>query len=103
MADRAPLGFIGTGVMGEPMARNLAQKCGRPVLAWDPDPAPLERLAAAGVGIAADADAVARAAEVVTAAVDPIDDLHVPAWYRRKVASVMAARACRDAIARMTD
>ena len=65
MADRAPLGFIGTGVMGEPMARNLAQKCGRPVLAWDPDPAPLERLAAAGVGIAADADAVARAAEVV--------------------------------------
>ena len=48
MADRAPLGFIGTGVMGEPMARNLAQKCGRRVLAWDPDPAPLERLAAAG-------------------------------------------------------
>jgi len=46
------LGFIGTGVMGEPMCRNLAQKSGRRVAAWDPQRAPLERLRAQGVAIA---------------------------------------------------
>jgi 3-hydroxyisobutyrate dehydrogenase-like beta-hydroxyacid dehydrogenase len=49
MTDSQTLGFIGTGVMGEPMCRNLAQKSGRRVLAWDLSPAPLERLRAAGV------------------------------------------------------
>jgi 3-hydroxyisobutyrate dehydrogenase-like beta-hydroxyacid dehydrogenase len=46
------LGFIGTGVMGEPMCRNLAQKSGRHVAAWDPQRAPLERLRVHGVAIA---------------------------------------------------
>jgi 3-hydroxyisobutyrate dehydrogenase-like beta-hydroxyacid dehydrogenase len=46
------LGFIGTGVMGEPMCRNLAQKSGRRVAAWDPQCEPLERLRAQGVAIA---------------------------------------------------
>ena len=49
MSDSQILGFIGTGVMGEPMCRNLARNSGRRVLAWDPSPAPLERLRAAGV------------------------------------------------------
>ena len=49
MSDSQTLGFIGTGVMGEPMCRNLAQRSGRRVLAWDLSPAPLERLRAAGV------------------------------------------------------
>lgn len=49
MTDSQNLGFIGTGVMGEPMCRNLAQNSGRRVLAWDLSPAPLERLRAAGV------------------------------------------------------
>ena len=53
MTDSNTLGFIGTGVMGEPMCRNLAAKSGRKVLAWDPSPAPLERLRAAGVAIGA--------------------------------------------------
>ena len=53
------LGFIGTGVMGEPMCRNLAQKSGRRVVAWDLQRAPLERLQAHGVVIAASADALA--------------------------------------------
>jgi hypothetical protein len=42
-------GFIGLGVMGEPMCRNLAVKTGVAVLALDLDPAPLQRLAAVGV------------------------------------------------------
>ena len=53
------LGFIGTGVMGEPMCRNLVAKSGHRVLAWDPSPAPLERLRAAGVASAASATDVA--------------------------------------------
>jgi 3-hydroxyisobutyrate dehydrogenase-like beta-hydroxyacid dehydrogenase len=42
------IGFIGTGVMGEPMCRHLAAKSGLKVLALDRDPAPLARLAAHG-------------------------------------------------------
>jgi 3-hydroxyisobutyrate dehydrogenase-like beta-hydroxyacid dehydrogenase len=38
------IGFIGLGVMGEPMCRNLAAKCGDEVLAHDLKPAALERL-----------------------------------------------------------
>jgi 3-hydroxyisobutyrate dehydrogenase-like beta-hydroxyacid dehydrogenase len=59
------LGFIGTGVMGEPMCRNLAQKSGHGVIAWDPQRAPLERLRAHGVHAAPTADELARSAGVV--------------------------------------
>jgi len=59
------LGFIGLGVMGEPMCRNLAQKSGLPVTALDRDPQPLARLAPFGVTIAADAAAVVDAADLV--------------------------------------
>src|SRR5215469_4019595 len=45
----ATLGFIGLGVMGEPMCGHLARRFGRPVLAHDLRPEPLERLAAHGV------------------------------------------------------
>ncbi len=38
------IGFIGLGTMGAPMCRNLAAKCGEKVLAFDVNPAPLERL-----------------------------------------------------------
>jgi 3-hydroxyisobutyrate dehydrogenase-like beta-hydroxyacid dehydrogenase len=43
------IGFIGTGVMGEPICRNLARKSGLPVSAFDTDRAALARLAADGV------------------------------------------------------
>jgi 3-hydroxyisobutyrate dehydrogenase len=52
MTDSQTLGFIGTGVMGEPMCRNLAAKSGARVLAWDLALAPLERLRASGVTVA---------------------------------------------------
>src|SRR5271166_892866 len=41
----ATLGFIGLGVMGEPMCGHLARRFGRPVLAHDLRPEPLVRLA----------------------------------------------------------
>jgi 3-hydroxyisobutyrate dehydrogenase-like beta-hydroxyacid dehydrogenase len=59
------LGFIGLGVMGEPMCRNLATKMSRPVIAYDIDAAPLDRLAAHGVKSAHSAGDVAALAEVV--------------------------------------
>src|SRR5215469_7705419 len=42
----ATLGFIGLGVMGEPMCGHLARRFNRPVLAYDVRPEPLARLAA---------------------------------------------------------
>ena len=43
------IGFIGVGVMGEPICRHIATKSGVPVLAFDRDAAPLQRLAEHGV------------------------------------------------------
>jgi 3-hydroxyisobutyrate dehydrogenase-like beta-hydroxyacid dehydrogenase len=55
------VGFIGLGVMGEPMCRNLVQKSGLAVVGFDLDRAPMERLAARGVGPGLDvADVVGR-------------------------------------------
>jgi 3-hydroxyisobutyrate dehydrogenase-like beta-hydroxyacid dehydrogenase len=65
MAARQTIGFIGTGVMGEPMCRNLAAKSGARVVAYDANPEPLARLAAAGVEAMAGVAPVAQAAEVV--------------------------------------
>ena len=59
------IGFIGTGVMGEPMCRNLAQKHDGPVMAYDLDPAPLARLAEDGARIAPSLAALAGAADLI--------------------------------------
>jgi 3-hydroxyisobutyrate dehydrogenase-like beta-hydroxyacid dehydrogenase len=48
------IGFVGLGVMGEPMCRNLATKSGYKITAFDLQDAPLKRLAAYGVVAAAD-------------------------------------------------
>src|ERR1700760_4320750 len=62
--ERGTVGFIGLGVMGAPMARNLLA-AGYEVVAWNRSAGPLEELAAAG-GRAADGPAaVAREADVV--------------------------------------
>jgi 3-hydroxyisobutyrate dehydrogenase-like beta-hydroxyacid dehydrogenase len=61
----ATIGFIGLGVMGEPMCRNLARKIGQPVIAFDLRREPLERLAASGVTTAASAAAVIEQADTI--------------------------------------
>lgn len=58
------LGFIGLGVMGEPMCRNLAAKAEQPVLAFDARLEPIERLAADGA-LAASSVASVAAAETI--------------------------------------
>lgn len=65
MSDAGALGFIGLGVMGEPMCANLARKSGRPVAAFDLDSAPLARLAPRGVRACASIAEVAASADVV--------------------------------------
>ena len=59
------IGFIGLGVMGEPMCRNLAVKSGAPVLAHDREAAPMQRLAAHGVHTRPTAHEVVAGSEVV--------------------------------------
>ncbi|WP_279357255.1 NAD(P)-dependent oxidoreductase [Methylobacterium indicum] len=62
----APLtiGFLGTGIMGGPMARNLC-RAGHAVRAWNRSPDKAAALAEAGVGLAADPAEAARGADVV--------------------------------------
>ena len=64
LSEDQPLGFIGLGVMGEPMCRNLALCSGRSVIAFDQDSAPLNRLAKIGV-LAAKTVQEVGAAEIV--------------------------------------
>jgi 3-hydroxyisobutyrate dehydrogenase len=52
MSDYETIGFIGLGVMGEPICRNLVKKSGKRVMAFDLAPEPLARLRAEGAEIA---------------------------------------------------
>ncbi|MCW2982039.1 MAG: 2-hydroxy-3-oxopropionate reductase [Solirubrobacterales bacterium] len=63
-AAREKVGFIGLGVMGAPMARNL-MAAGYEVVAWNRSAGPLEELAAAGARAADGPGAVAGEADVV--------------------------------------
>jgi 2-hydroxy-3-oxopropionate reductase len=58
------IGFLGLGVMGAPMARNLLA-AGHDVLAWNRSPEPLAELAAAGARPADGPAAVAAEADLV--------------------------------------
>ena len=52
MSTYRTIGFIGLGVMGEPICRNLVKKSGKRLLAFDLSPEPLARLRADGAEIA---------------------------------------------------
>jgi hypothetical protein len=56
-----PIGFIGLGVMGEPICRNLLKKSAQPLVVYDLATEPLARLGNEGAAIAASvADVVSR-------------------------------------------
>jgi len=63
--EKQNVGFIGLGVMGEPMCRNLRERSGKRVLAFDLNPEPLQRLAQHDVDTAAGAAEVVRGSSVV--------------------------------------
>lgn len=65
MTTTETIGFIGLGVMGEPICRNLRLKSGLPVVAYDRVAAPLERLRVEGVTAADSAGSAAAAADVL--------------------------------------
>lgn len=59
-----PVGFIGLGLMGQPMARNLA-RAGTDLLVWNRSPERCMPLAALGAKVAPDRDAVFRQCRIV--------------------------------------
>ena len=65
MAATKPIGFIGLGVMGEPICRNLARKSGARVIVFDLAREPLARLKAEGAGVAASAAEVIEQCEIL--------------------------------------
>ena len=85
---RTPVGFVGLGVMGEPMALNLAG-AGTPLLVWNRTPARTRSLEAAGASVAADVADVFAGSEVVIlmladdAAIDAVVDRNGPEFAAR--------------------
>lgn len=64
-ASRPRLGFIGLGIMGRPMAKNLLAKSGCTVTVFNRSPQAMAELVALGAQPAASAQAVAEASDVV--------------------------------------
>jgi 3-hydroxyisobutyrate dehydrogenase len=64
MSASAPVGFIGLGTMGEPMALNLV-RAGTPLLVWNRSPLKCGILAAAGATVAKDPAEIFARCEVV--------------------------------------
>ena len=65
MPDYRAIGFIGLGVMGEPICRNLVKKSSARVVAFDLSPEPLERLHEEGADVAGSVAALVRVSEIV--------------------------------------
>ena len=65
MSDYKTIGFIGLGVMGEPICRNLVKKSGARVIAFDLAAEPLARLSAEGAEIAGSVAALVKVSEIV--------------------------------------
>jgi 3-hydroxyisobutyrate dehydrogenase len=65
MPQSNAIGFIGLGVMGEPICRNLVKKSGRPVVAFDLSHEPLSRLRDEGATAAASIAQVMQSSDVV--------------------------------------
>jgi 3-hydroxyisobutyrate dehydrogenase-like beta-hydroxyacid dehydrogenase len=65
MVKYQTIGFIGLGVMGEPICRNLVRKSGARVVAFDLAPEPLARLRDEGTAVAASVPEVVKQSELL--------------------------------------
>jgi 3-hydroxyisobutyrate dehydrogenase len=65
MASYKTIGFIGLGVMGEPICRNLVKKSGARVIAFDLSPEPLARLHEGGADVAGSVATLVKVSEIV--------------------------------------
>ncbi|MBI4203352.1 MAG: NAD(P)-dependent oxidoreductase [Chloroflexi bacterium] len=73
-----PIGFIGLGIMGMSMARNL-MKAGFPVVAWNRTPAKAQALAAEGAAAAGSPREVAQACPIIITMVTDSPDVEAVA------------------------
>ena len=90
------LGFIGLGVMGEPMCGNLVSKTKLPVFGSDLKPEPVERLTAKGLKPCNSIAEVARQADVVFLS------LHSPQAVEEVCATIAQANGCTHIIVDMS-
>lgn len=65
MTEYKTIGFIGLGVMGEPICRNLVKKSGARVIAFDLAPDPLARLCEEGAAVAGSVAEVVRNSDIL--------------------------------------
>ncbi|HUO00556.1 MAG TPA: NAD(P)-dependent oxidoreductase [Bradyrhizobium sp.] len=65
MPDYKTIGFIGLGVMGEPICRNLVKKSGAAVTVFDLAPEPLSRLRAEGAAVAGSVAEIVNKSDIV--------------------------------------
>ena len=65
MSAHRTIGFIGLGVMGEPICRNLVKKSGRRVIAFDLASEPLHRLHEEGADVAGSVATLMKVSEIV--------------------------------------
>jgi 2-hydroxy-3-oxopropionate reductase len=85
-----PLGFLGLGVMGGPMARNLL-KAGYSVTGYDPDPGRMKAFTDAGGKAAGSLVEVGRAGEIVLLSLPTGDVVRQVVMGDGGLASIMAA------------
>ena len=92
------IGFIGLGLMGEPMARNLL-RAGTPLVVWNRTRARCRSLEDAGAAVAEDAAEVFARCEIVILmllddpAVDAVLERHSPAFVLGAADMVAVIRA----------
>jgi 3-hydroxyisobutyrate dehydrogenase-like beta-hydroxyacid dehydrogenase len=83
----ARIGFIGLGVMGEAMCRNLLTKGGWPVVAHDLNPEPAAQLASEGAEAAKTPHALAETCDMVEAAARGVRFADAPVARTRQAAA----------------
>jgi 3-hydroxyisobutyrate dehydrogenase len=76
MAEYKTIGFIGLGVMGEPICRNLVKKSGARVVAFDLAPEPPARLREEGADITASVADVVTQSDIVFTCLPSAKHLH---------------------------
>lgn len=89
---RTPIGFIGLGAMGEPMALNL-RKMDVPLVVWNRTPAKSVRLADAGANVAAAPSQVFERCEIILL-MSPMPRQSIGCW---DAANPLSGSACGGA------
>lgn len=74
VVEQAQIGFVGLGIMGASMARNLVE-AGHEVTVWNRSPGPADELAERGASVAASPAALAEGSDIVMVCVSDTPDV----------------------------